>query len=409
MKPSCPRRPRPAAASRAGAFAATLALAAMDAAADAPPLKLKMEMSLEGRAFSHHGAWPGQRGSGVSVALKPEMDVGIPHGSLRFVPFGRWDQKDRERTHADIRELTVRQRYGNWDLLAGLGRVFWGTTESVHLVDIVNQTDLVEDPDGEDKLGQPMVNVAWTTPAGTWSAYVLPYSRERRFPGEHGRFRAPIPFDRGEPVWESHREEKRVDLAGRWSRASGPLDIGLSWFHGNARDPRFTLGIDGGQPALTPVYDVIDQAGLDASLVRGGWLWKLEAIRNHSRAEDFTSTAGGFEYTFSSVQQSAWDVGFLSELLWDSRGQDSPSPFQKDLFFGSRLAANDVESTEILVGAVVDLDRDALFGNLEASRRVGSSGRIAVELRFFGGDGPEDPLAYFRRDDYVSVEYTHYF
>ncbi|MDD7885073.1 hypothetical protein [Flavivirga sp. 57AJ16] len=36
-------------------------------------------------------------------------------------------------------------------------------TESNHLVDIINQTDAVETFDGEEKLGQPMVQLSWGT------------------------------------------------------------------------------------------------------------------------------------------------------------------------------------------------------------------------------------------------------
>ncbi|HKY92139.1 MAG TPA: hypothetical protein VJM11_13915 [Nevskiaceae bacterium] len=394
---------------RFAAAAVALAATATGAPAAAPPLKLKMELGLQGRAFAHDGAWPEQRNSGVAVSVQPEIDWGIPHGNVRFVPFARWDQKDDERTHADIRELTVRQRHGNWDVVAGIGRVFWGTTESVHLVDIINQTDGVEDPDGEDKLGQPMVNVAWTTRAGVWSAFLLPYHRDRTLPGEHGRFRGPVPFDRGDPIYESSHEEERVDVAGRWSLSKGPLDVGLSAFHGNAREPRYEPTVDADGIVLTPVYDVIEQYGLDGSVVRGGWLYKLEAIHNVSRVEDFTATAAGFEYTYSSVKGSSWDVGALAEFLWDSRGGNAPSAFQKDVFVGSRLSANDVAGTEILAGVVADLERESLFGNVEASRRVGVSGKIAIELRFFGGGSEADPLAFFRRDDYLQVEYTRYF
>ena len=41
----------------------------------------------------------------------------------------------------------------DWSLSIGLGKVFWGVTEFNHLVDVINQTDLVEGIDGEAKLG----------------------------------------------------------------------------------------------------------------------------------------------------------------------------------------------------------------------------------------------------------------
>ncbi|MGQ0698867.1 MAG: hypothetical protein ACT4PZ_11575 [Panacagrimonas sp.] len=387
-----------------------LALASFDSAAQtAPKLKLSMELGVEARWYPHDALYPEQEGSGVSLFLEPELDYAVNRGSIRFVPFGRWDQRDDERTHADIRELTLRQRFGNLDLLVGVGRVFWGVTESVHLVDILNQTDLVENPDGEDKLGQPLVNLAWTTKLGVFSGFVLPYFRERTLPREEGRLRAPFAYDRGDAIYESSEEEHHVDGAVRWSLSRGALDLGLSHFSGTAREPRFEPQLRGADLVLTPVYDLIEQTGLDVNLVRGGWVWKLEAVHQHNRIEDFQAAAGGFEYTFASVRGSSWDVGALSEMLWDSRGENSPSPFQKDLFLGTRLSANDVAGTELLAGAVLDIERDGIFGNLEASRRVGPSGKLTLELRLFQDTDPADPLDVFRRDDYVQLEYVHYF
>ncbi|MGQ0618767.1 MAG: hypothetical protein ACT4QA_02435 [Panacagrimonas sp.] len=390
--------------------AAVLTFVCADSAADeAPRLKLSMELGLEGRAYPHDPVYPEQDGSGLSLSIEPEIDYAVPRGKLRWVPFGRWDQRDDERTHADVRELSLRQRYGDLDVQAGIGRVFWGVTESVHLVDIVNQTDSVENPDGEDKLGQPLLNLAWTTKIGVFSGFVLPYFRERTLSGEQGRLRAPIAYDRGDAIYESGAERRHVDTALRWSLSRGALDLGVSHFSGTAREPRFVPMQQADAAVLTPVYDLIEQSGLDVNAVYGGWLWKAEAIHQHNRVGNFQAAAGGFEYTFASVRGSSWDVGALSELLWDSRGADSPSAFQKDLFLGTRLAANDVAGTELLAGVIVDLERDGFFGNLEASRRFGPAAKLSVELRLFEQTDPADPLDVFRRDDYVQVEYVYYF
>ena len=85
---------------------------------------------------------------GKSTTAKLEIRV----HNLTFTPFFRLDSSDGERTHLDIREL-LWQSYGDtWEVRAGLGKVFWGVTESQYLVDVINQTDLVESPDGEDRL-----------------------------------------------------------------------------------------------------------------------------------------------------------------------------------------------------------------------------------------------------------------
>lgn len=389
--------------------ALALLLPAGACAQDAPRLKQSMELSVEARAFAHEAAYAEQNGDGVAIALEPELDLAVPRGNIRFAAFARWDQHDDERTHADLREFTLRQRWGNFDLLAGVGRVFWGTAESLHLVDIVNQTDQVENPDGEDKLGQPLLNLAWTTRLGVFSGFLLPLHRERLLPGEDGRLRAPLPYDRGEPEYESDDEEHHLDSALRWSLSRGAMDLGLSHFHGTAREPRFEACVDTDGVELVSIYDQIDRSGLDLSLVRGGWLLKLEAIHEHSRVDDYAAAVGGFEYTYSSVFQSSWDAGALAEYLWDERGSDSPGAFQNDLFVGTRLAANDVAGTELLAGLIIDLDRDARFANLEASRRLGSSGKLVLEVRLFDADDARDPLSLLRHDDYVQLEYIHYF
>ena len=88
------------------------------------------------------------------------------------------------RTHADLREayflLFGEIGDGEWELRVGIDQVFWGVTESQHLVDIINQIDLVEHPNGETKLGQPMVNITYSSDWGIVEFFVFAVS-----PGAH--------------------------------------------------------------------------------------------------------------------------------------------------------------------------------------------------------------------------------
>lgn len=382
----------------------------LGAGAEEPSFKRSLDVSLEGTHFFSDGVDPEQDGSGVSVALGAELDYAWSRASsVRFVPFARWDQHDDERTHADIRELAIRHRSGGFDVVAGISRVFWGTVESVHLVDIINQTDAVEDIDGEDKLGQPMLSLGYSGRYGRLEGFVLPYFRERRLPGENGRLRAPIPYDRGDALYASGAERRHIDGAVRYSLARGPIDLGLSHFSGTAREPSFVIGVTPSGPVLTPYYDQIEQTGVDLSYVSGGWLLKLEAIHQNNHIEPYSAAAGGFEYSFSGVFDTGWDLGVLGEYLWDEREQQSTSAFQNDVFAGLRLAGNDVAGTEFLAGIAFDCDHASRFASVEASRRLGAAGKLSLELRIFDSEQPTDPLQPLRRDDYLRVEYTHYF
>ncbi|MFT7515521.1 MAG: hypothetical protein ACI9QL_004754 [Candidatus Omnitrophota bacterium] len=262
---------------------------------------------------------------------------------------------------------------------AGVGKVFWGVTESAHLVDIINQTDGVEDLDGEDKLGQPMLHLSLFPRAGTLELFVLPGFRERTFAGVDGRLRPGLVVNAADPLYESSAEDEHVDGAIRWSQILGDFDLGLSYFYGTSREPILTQNIHAVE--LVPYYPIIHQAGLDLQFTRGGWLWKLETIYQDSELDAFLALAGGFEFSFVGVFGSAADVGVIAEVLHDER--QAPTAFEDDLFLGTRLALNDVQSTELLAGVIQDLDEDTRFFNLEASRRLGDRYKLSIQARYF--------------------------
>ena len=104
-------------------------------------------------------------------------------------------------------------------------------------MNIINQVDLVEDLDGEDYLGQPMINFTTFQDWGQIDVYVLPGFRERTFPGRDGRLRTPIPVATSQPVYTSDLGQKHVDVAARYSHYFGDLDVGLYYFWGTGREP----------------------------------------------------------------------------------------------------------------------------------------------------------------------------
>lgn len=89
---------------------------------------------------------------------------------------------------------------------------FWGVAEARHLVDIINQTDEVENFDREDKLGQPMINLALINNWGTLDFFLLTGFRDRTFPGREGRLRTFPEIDVGEERYEKHGFEKKHGL-----------------------------------------------------------------------------------------------------------------------------------------------------------------------------------------------------
>jgi hypothetical protein len=350
-------------------------------------------------------------GSNYSFAAEPEYYHEWDDGrqSITFMSFARWDQHDSERTHADIRDLVWKKAADTWELRVGISKVFWGVAESQHLVDIINQTDQVENIDLEDKLGQPMINLALIRDWGTVDLFVLPGFRERTFPGKSGRLRSIPRVDTNDPVYDSSRKRKHIDYAGRWSHYIGDWDFGLAHFYGTSREPRFVQGMNSGKPVLIPVYDIINQTSIDVQVTKGDWLWKLEALTRSGQDDRYKAFVGGFEYTWVGAFGTVADLGFIGELHHDSRNEKAPTPFEDDSMVGLRLLMNDAQSTEALFGIIRDNDGDALTYNLEARRRIGASWILELEARFFTNISPGDPLNGFRDDDYVQFTLERHF
>ena len=369
-------------------------------------------VELQARGFWQNPQWVGQddRALQGSVISTTEVRWYNEGGNVRaaFIPYLRWDATDDERDLADLREAYWAFEGDDYELLVGANTVFWGVTESVHLVDIINQTDFAGDIDGEDKLGQMMVSLMLQRDWGEITGFVMPAFRERTFAGVDGRFRPPLPVDTDNALYESSDEETHVDFALRYSHYIGDIDIGLNVFSGTSREPRFVPAADG--QSLLPVYDQIDQLGVAVQYTKEAWLWKLEAIARDGVTQSFAAAVGGFEYTFYQVSESTIDVGLLLEYQYDGRNEFEPVTIaDNDVFVGTRLAFNDVQDTAVLAGLSYDTDTGETFINIEAERRFGDNWFAELRVRAFNGAAQVDATTWLQKDDYVQLSLARYF
>ena len=359
-------------------------------------------VSGELRYFPQSPAFSGQSDEELqfSTSVEARFVYDFDTGRDRIVvsPFLRFGSDDRD--HVDLREAFWLHQGDGWSVTVGIDKVFWGVTESRHLVDIINQDDALEDIDGEDKLGQPMVGLSFYGDYGTFSLYVLPWFREREFLNSGSRLGGPLPIGTA-ATYDSPDGQSHIDYALRWSHSIGSVDIGLSYFNGTSREPRIIpTGL-----TLVPNYDQISQAGLDLQLTTGDWLWKLETIRRNGHGPDFWAATGGFEWTIPGIAGTGADLGLIAEYSYDGRDPVlAPATiYDDDLFLGARLALNDIGDTSFLAGALMDRDTDARVFLIEGQRRLGDEWLLSLEGRFFAGAVVPDPIFAIQNDDFLSI------
>lgn len=373
------------------------------------------EVSLEATGFFRDPQFRGQDRDDLSIAGTATLLAEWQEGdlSLRITPFARYDIADDRRTHWDLREAKIDYLTGPWSFTLGADTVFWGKTEVVHLVDIINQTDRVEDLDDEDRLGQPMLRVGYLSDIGEVSAFFMPYFRERTFPGTSGRLRSNPPVNTALPFYDTGAEEWTPSFALRYAGVFGGVDLGLSAFHGLGRDPAFFF--DPARNALRPFYERITQGGIDAQYTVDAALWKAEAIFRTGqknlqfREEDFGAITGGLEYTLFRILETNTDLGLIAEYAWDSRGDNAQTAFQNDLILGTRLTLNDPEDTAVLLTGAIDTTNGASTLRLEAERRLGDEWRLAVEGQAFLAQDRSRPAGALADDHFLRVTLSYYF
>ncbi len=381
------------------------------------------EGGVEATFFAEGPRFPGQARHDVSAYIEPTFYAEWADRDIRatFTSFARADAADSERSHFDIREAKLDFLADDWEVTVGVDTVFWGKAEAAHLVDIINQTDTLEDLDDEDSLGQPMIRVGRQFDFGTVQAFYLPYFRERKFAGEGGRLRVGLPV-------EEEFDNVRVDggvfapsFALRYDGVFGGADVGLSAFHGVSRDPGFDPiialpSVPGAAPqvvGLAPVYDRITQVSFDGQFTDDATLYKVEAIFRTGQTnlsgieEDYVGVTGGVEHTLYQVFDNA-DLGLIAEYAYDSRGRDATTTFNNDIILGARLALNDEADTSFLLTSSIDHRDEVGTIRLEAQRRV-SDGLVAeIEATLFI-NGDQDPLGADLQDDsFVRLKLTYF-
>ena len=385
-----------------------------DSASFFQTLEYRGNVTAELRVFPEDSVHEATQNTNLSISAEAEFFYPFADGnsSLLVTPFVRLDENDSRRTHFDFREFLYQRNGDNWEIQIGLGKVFWGVAESVNVVDVVNQRDFVEGFLDNEKLGQPMVQLSWIRDNGSLDFFILPAFREQTFAGADGRPRFPPVIDIASSDTSSFTDGRNVDFAARYSTSVSVWDLGFSLFDGTDRNPQL-LPIFGETLAdlrLQPVYTQITQAGIDAQATIDSWLLKFEGI--FQRGDDIEShieLVTGFEYSFFGVFDSDADIGLIGEYLFDERDSDVTQAFQNDVLLGLRLALNDEDSSEALIGTFVDLDSNSLTLSVEASRRIGNAFTLSANAVIWTQTEDDPFLDLLADEDFVELEIAWFF
>lgn len=370
--------------------------------------ELSGNFKIDYRYYPNEALYDGQHEQYFSGYFQPEIYLEWNKGKqlFQFTGFGRIDQYDTYSTHADLREFYWQMLFKKWEISVGLKKIFWGVTESNHIVDVINQLDGYEGFDIEQKLGQPMVHFSWSPKWGTIDIIAMSYFRQLHFPGPEGRPRPPSLLDYDKTAYESDLNEYQPEIAVRWSHSFSIFDFGLSQFFGTSRAPIFQTT---DTVTFNAYYEQIGQTGIDVQAYTGSMLWKAEGIYRTSNRKIIKSYVVGGEYTFSNILQTGADLGLILEYNFDDRGPELLTALDNDMFFGIRIALNDRQSSDLLGGYILDMANQTQRYFVEINRRLGDSWKLSIEASGFNNIDESEFIYLIRNDNYLKVSLAKYF
>ena len=378
-------------------------------------LEYSAELSFSLWLFPETPVYTGQEHNNYSLSLEPEIySEWSSGGNFIFRPFLRLDSVDNNRTHFDLREGIYSWYGDDWESSIGLGQVFWGVAESKNLVDIINQFDVVDDPLLKTKLGQPLINLTLIRDTGYYEFFVMPYFREQTSPGNKGRLRLDPEFSKGTTKFEGG-SQWTPETAIRWSNNYNDYDISIHSFFGYGRSPSIDINLVDGKIKYEPNYQRIRQIGGTVQKNSGATLYKFEWLAKDGQKDANLRRGGylasilGLEHTLYKAIGDNGDLGFLMEYNFDSRRVRSTDTLQDDIFMAIRLALNDSENTELLLGSIFDLDGDGQIYQVDFGRRINDSLTFGIRGAIYQNGRPGSNLYILRQDSWLEIDLRKYF
>jgi len=358
------------------------------------------------RYYPQSPLYKGQKHTYFSAVFKPQFRVKSADGKhqLNFMGFARIDQHDNKRTHADIRDLYWHFNSKKWEINAGIKTVTWGKTESNHLVDIINQYDLAEGRNPEHKLGQPLIQAAYTSEWGTLELYMTTISRELHFPGEKGRLRPGFHIDYSNTEFELKNGKYIPDVALRFTKSIKSFDIAVSHFYGTGRLPFF---IKCNLDAFLPRYEEINQTGAELQWLKGPFALKAEAIHQFSNRRNTQAATIGMEY--NTFYKAGPELKWLLEYTYDKRNREQISGINNDIFFGINLNLNDKQGANFMLSSTVDLKYGTTILHSQAETRFGESCKLHFVYNHILNSATEDFYHLIRKDSFMEIVFFYFF
>ncbi len=391
------------------------------------------EVALESRVFPDDSS-DLTVDQGIGMFGRLQVDHRSKPFRERLRVYGRLDREDRGRSVLVIEEAWVEWKAKPFRIRAGVDLLNWTATEAFHPADIINSRNLDSSIQNYDKIGEPMVSISYKSRLGVLTAYHMPTVMDPILPSPASRLSftpgLQTDFDDLDAKGERNESFFAPQFALRWNKGFDDFDVSVHVVHHVDR-AQPTIAMVDNQP--TALLQTLTQVGGTYQYVLGAWILKFEGgwrlfeditsndnvliLDGSSGKPDHGRLALGLEYGLSH------ETGSESTLLIEGQSVVGVSraealtldPFQGDALVGYRYAFNDVQSTSLLVSAIVDVESwDEVIVAAQFTRRLGDTWTLNGSLRWVDTPEPSQEMGgssirRLRESDFLGLSLTRHF
>lgn len=315
--------------------------------------------------------------------------------------FVNWDTEDNQRRYIDVREASFYYQHEKLRFGLGVDTFFWGVAESINLVNVLNQSDVMESIDGKVKLGQPFLSLNQRYDDGDFSVYFLPIFREQNFP-LRPNYGLPIAE---QPLYEDGRRRGGIAMRRLFYFDQG--EFALSYFAGTRRSPLLVQSQLNPQE-LTPYYVQTQNAMLDGVYLFENFTLKLELKVGDEQNSNFTAFNFGVEYPIYDLFEGIEEITLISEFLFDDRDAQGENHGQNDLFIGTKFDFGHSYSSRVRVLYSYDFDFKSQYAEVNYEYRINDYFRLKSKFIKVLSAPVEDTRLYALKDEqYLKLD-LHY-
>lgn len=303
------------------------------------------------------------------VELKTDTSGSVSELKWRLSIYATQNDKDGDQRYADLREATLAYDWHEMSITAGFTRVFWGVSEVINVVNVINQSDIRHNINGKEKMGQQHLSVQYNGDVSELQVLYIPVFREQVF-GQRPAFLLPISDT---AIFENDRKDG--GWATRFKHFGEQSEWAIGYFSGTRRPPNLVISPE--SQSLTTFYPQTKNLLFDGVYLGDTFSPKLELKIGRELGEQFYSANLGVEYPLYPDLWNINELTFVAEYLRDSRELEAETIGQNDIFIGVKGVIGTESEFRLIFGH--DLDMGSHYFEFSGQYRLNDYARLTFQ------------------------------